>query len=75
MTRFEIDVEEIVVRGLPAAQVPDDLGRLVEARLAQLARGEEPQGTTAGSAALAELVADGVWAEVRRAAPVLGHGS
>lgn len=71
MTRFEIDVDEIVVRGLPATQVPDDLGRLVETRLAQLARGEEPQGTTA----LAELVADGVWAEVRRAAPGLGEGA
>jgi hypothetical protein len=75
MTRFEIDVEEIVVRGLPAAQVPDDLGPLVEERLLQLARGEEPQGTAAGVTGLAALVADGVWAEVRRAAPVLGQGS
>ena len=75
MTRIEIDVEEIVVRGLPAAQVPDDLGLLVEARLAQLTRGEEPAGSAAGVTGLAELVADGVWAEVRRAAPVLGQGS
>jgi hypothetical protein len=73
MTRFELEVEEILVRGLPASQVSADLGPLVEERLTWLAQGERPRGQREGREALAELVADGIWAEVRRATAGLGR--
>ena len=71
MTRFEIEVAEIVVRGLVRPEDSEGLAPLVERRLAQLARGEEPDSSTP----LADLVADGIWAEVRRSTTGLGLGS
>lgn len=73
MTRVEIEVGEIVLRGLPAecAGYADGLGPLVEQRLAALAQGHAAPERIVGApevrdrAALADLVARQVWSAAR----------
>lgn len=72
MTRLEIEIGEIVLRGVPA-EYADDLGPLVEERLSLLAGGPveaHPDGLltrgtphVADRQALADLVAHEVWAQ------------
>jgi hypothetical protein len=65
MTRLEVEVGEVVLRGVPAAYGVG-FGPLVEQRLADLARGAEGDVAAAGpQAALVNQVAGQVWDEVR----------
>jgi hypothetical protein len=70
MTRVEIHIDELVLRGLPQEYV-DALPPLVERRLTELAQRREPvvprvaRGPVADVGALADLVARQVWAEAR----------
>lgn len=67
MTRLEVEIGAVVVRGLPETY-GTSLGALVEERLGALARGEQPgmrHGEIDGEEPLADLVAQQVWDEVR----------
>lgn len=70
MTRLEIDIDELVLRGLPAEYV-HALPPLVQQRLSELAQRREPVvprftgEPVADVGALADLVARQVWAEAR----------
>jgi hypothetical protein len=78
MTRYELHIDEIVVRGVPLRDHGADLGALVEQRLATLMQDGErlpASREVVDTATLADLVASDVWAEVRRSGAELGHGS
>jgi hypothetical protein len=69
MTDFEVEIADVVLRGVPATYRLT-FGALVEDRIGVLARGGELPGHPGDGAdeqALAELVARQVWGEVRRA--------
>lgn len=81
MTRIDIDIERLVLRGVPA-ELADGLGPLVEARLGELAtadrRGEEPPAwaaaprrarAVADREGLAAQVARDTWASARAYLP------
>jgi hypothetical protein len=68
MTRLELDIGDVVLRGLPPTYGAT-FGPLVEERIAALARGETKDPTLQdldGEQALADQVARRVWDEVRR---------
>jgi hypothetical protein len=70
MTRLELDIGDVVLRGLPASYGAT-FGGLLEERLGALARGDaqEPGRQDLGDEqALVDQVAHQVWAEVRRSA-------
>ena len=65
MTRLELEVGDLVLRGLPASY-GEGFGPLIEERLGALARGVEiSPGGLGPQAALADRVARQVWEEVR----------
>jgi hypothetical protein len=67
MSRYELTIEEIVLRDVAPSE-SSDLGPLVEERLATLARGGEAVARLASDeVSLADLVARRIWSEVRRA--------
>lgn len=68
MTRLELDIGDVVLRGLPPTYAAT-FGPLVEERIAALARGEttDPgRQDLDGEQSLADQVAHRVWDEVRR---------
>jgi hypothetical protein len=66
MTRLEVEVGEVVLRGLPASYGAG-FGPLVEQRLGDLARGADGAVEDLGPEdALANQVARQIWNEVRR---------
>jgi hypothetical protein len=70
VTRLELDIGDVVLRGLPSSYGVT-FGGLLEERLGALARGEAPDPVRQdldGEHALADEVAHRVWAEVRRSA-------
>jgi len=70
MTDLEVEIADVVLRGVPTTY-RHTFGALVEERIGLLARGAELPPHPADGAdeqSLADLVAQQVWADVRRAA-------
>jgi hypothetical protein len=68
VTRLELDIGDVVLRGLPPTYGAT-FGALVEERIGALARGETPDPDRRdldGEQSLADHVAHRVWDEVRR---------
>jgi hypothetical protein len=68
VTRLELDIGDVVLRGVPPTYGAS-FGALVEARLGALARGETPEPDRRDlddEQTLADQVAHQVWDEVRR---------
>ena len=66
MTRLELEVGDLVLRGLPASY-GEGFGPLVEQRIGELARGAEAEPGEGPEAILADRVARQVWDQVRPA--------
>jgi hypothetical protein len=75
VTRLEVQIGDVVLRGFPASYAVG-FGGLVERRIRALAAGEEPADATRDAteeSALADRVAERVWDEVRQSG-ALGGG-
>jgi hypothetical protein len=71
MTRYEIHIDELVLHGVPP-ELARDLGPLVEARLAELAGGADPEGPAHPARTPADLaghIAQTVWQRIDAGVP------